>query len=230
MILYQGVSRIDGKPIVAIATGYGRASKNTKTGPMVQTWILRSDVSPISAIMTGADESICGSCPHRGPLGNRSCYVNVGKAPSNVWKAFKRGRYGCVEDLATFGQNKKIRLGAYGDPAAVPSDVWRTLVSQARTWTGYTHHWKLRPSLKGLLMASVDSPSEYQLATMKGWRTFRVTSKMEGLEKEIFCPASEEMNHRTTCVKCGLCNGQQGDARKNIVILAHGVKKGLVTG
>lgn len=229
MILYHGPSRIDGKPIVAIATGTERASKNSKTGPMVQVWILRADISPIAAIQTGEDVSICGTCKHRGTMGKRSCYVNVAKAPNNVWKSWMKGRYTVVTNLSEFARDRQIRIGAYGDPAAVPSDIWRTLTANAKSWTGYTHYWKLRPSLKSILMASVDSPSEYALATSSGWRTFRVTNSMQGLEKEIFCPASEEMGKRTTCAKCGLCDGNKLDGRKNIVILAHGSGKGAVT-
>lgn len=227
MILYNGPSRIDGQPIVAIATGHDRPSKNSKTGEMVQVWILHRDQSPVSAVMTGADLSICGNCRHRGTLGNRTCYVNVGKAPSNVWKAFQKGNYQTVDNLIGFGMGHTIRIGAYGDPAAVPSQVWHKLVMRADGWTGYTHYWKLRPSLKNILMASVDTQDEYVLAKRLGWRTFRVKPIHEPnvLAQEIVCPASEEAGHRTQCASCLLCNGHRGDGRKDISILAHGVQK-----
>ena len=61
-IFYQGPSQIDGAPIVGIAV---LRSKNDKTGDMVQTYILRSDMTPLVALATGADSSICGACPHR---------------------------------------------------------------------------------------------------------------------------------------------------------------------
>ncbi len=232
MILYNGPSRIDGQPIVAIATGYNRPSKNTKTGDMIQVWILSRDVSPVSAIMEGKDVSICGTCRHRGTLGNRTCYVNVGKAPTNVWKAYQAGRYETTDNLTQFGTGRTIRIGAYGDPAAVPSDVWKRLTLGAKGWTGYTHYWKLRPSLKGILMASVDTPQEFTLAKGMGWRTFRVkpVEKPETLAGEIVCPASEEMGYRTVCASCLLCNGNKLDGRKDISILAHGVQKGKVMG
>ena len=52
-----------------------KASRNPKTGPMVQLWILRADVHPMEAISTGTDSSICGGCKHRGANGReRSCY------------------------------------------------------------------------------------------------------------------------------------------------------------
>jgi hypothetical protein len=49
-ILYEGPSMIDGKPIVVIATV---GSANSKTGAMVQTWIMRQDVEPHHALKTG---------------------------------------------------------------------------------------------------------------------------------------------------------------------------------
>lgn len=32
-----------------------------------------------------------------------------------------------------------VRIGSYGDPAAVPTRVWAELVRYAKNWTGYTH-------------------------------------------------------------------------------------------
>ena len=95
LIIDQGNSPIDGKPYVAIAT---LKSKNKKTGNMVQVWIIRSDISPLDAIASGQDYSICGNCPHRGVIGDtvsanqkieRSCYVNVGREVMAVWKAYQ---------------------------------------------------------------------------------------------------------------------------------------------
>jgi hypothetical protein len=82
-ILYRGPSEIDGQPIVAIAT---YSNRNTKTGQVVQTYILREDINPLEASKTGQDYSICGDCPMRGDVTtdparkiakNRKCYVNL---------------------------------------------------------------------------------------------------------------------------------------------------------
>ena len=56
-VIYRGPSLLDGAPIVAIAT---MQTSNRKTGNMVQTWILREDVSPVEASKAGADASVCG--------------------------------------------------------------------------------------------------------------------------------------------------------------------------
>lgn len=50
MIIYRGPSLLDGAPIVAIATGLDGKHRNSKTGNMVQTWIMRDDIAPISRL------------------------------------------------------------------------------------------------------------------------------------------------------------------------------------
>jgi len=64
-IIYKGPSLLDGKPIVVIATF---SNRNTKTGAVVQTYILRSDINPLEASKTGEDFSICGDCTMRGEV------------------------------------------------------------------------------------------------------------------------------------------------------------------
>ncbi len=65
VILYIGPSMLDGSPIVAIANRIVAKSSNEKTGALVQTFIIRADLSPLDALATGADASICGDCKHR---------------------------------------------------------------------------------------------------------------------------------------------------------------------
>ena len=90
-LLYDGPSRLDRAPIIVLATGIDTPSKNQKTGPMVQTYILRKDISPSEAVRSGADYSICGNCIHRGGHDRkRSCYVEVHKGPTSVWRSFAK--------------------------------------------------------------------------------------------------------------------------------------------
>jgi len=89
MILYTGPSMLDGSPIVVIATA---GSNNVKTGPMIQTWILRADLDPVEAKHAGADSSVCGQCPHRHFLGG-SCYVQPYQAPRSIWYSWWKGNY-----------------------------------------------------------------------------------------------------------------------------------------
>jgi hypothetical protein len=67
-VIWEGPSPVDGAPLVAIVTGVAASSEsgNVKTGAMLQTWILRADISPQEAVDTGQDRSICGDCVHRG--------------------------------------------------------------------------------------------------------------------------------------------------------------------
>jgi hypothetical protein len=65
-IIWEGPSMLDGAPIIVIATGLAQDSQNTKTGNLIQTWIMRADVDPMRAIREGLDASICGDCKHRG--------------------------------------------------------------------------------------------------------------------------------------------------------------------
>ena len=111
--------------VVVIATGITDPSENSKTGPMIQPWILRDGPDPVEAIARGFDESICFDCRHRGDVATgrkRSCYVNVGQAPLAVFGAFARGSYEFlpIEMYGEIFAGREIRLGAYGDPFCIP--------------------------------------------------------------------------------------------------------------
>jgi hypothetical protein len=214
--------------VVVIATGIRGNSQNRKTGAMIQIWILRADVSPVTAVATGADAAICGTCPHRGDLATgrkRSCYVNVGQAPNAVYRAFRAGSYSFLPmaQYADVFKGRAVRLGAYGDPAVIPQQIVALICSFASRHTGYTHQWTRAEWLKPFVMASCDSTSDFIQATHHGWRTFRVSATREAKPSEILCPASTEAGNRTQCARCGLCNG--AGSAKNIFIPVHGSGK-----
>src|SRR5581483_12076456 len=74
-VFYRGPSLLTGDPIVAIATGLDGGSRNLKTGPLVQTWIIRPELPPQDAKRQNLDDAICGDCRHRGDRGAGStCY------------------------------------------------------------------------------------------------------------------------------------------------------------
>lgn len=227
-ILWEGKSRLDGEPIVVIAVGIRRKSKNSKTGEMVQVYILYQNLHPVEALRTGADFAICGNCPHRGDgNGNgRVCYVQLRKGPGSVWRAYKRGSYPYLQarNHAAAFVGRSVRLGTYGDPGAAPTALWRRVVRHAKNWTAYTHQWRRRPSLRDICMASCDSAADFVEARAGGWRTFRAKEEdSPSLPGEISCPASKEMGKRTTCEKCGLCDGARPtDKRATITLNVHG--------
>lgn len=231
VVIYRGPSALDGAPIIVIATGMANRSTNTKTGALVQTWILREDVSPSEAVNSGADSSICGACPHRGIVVDgknqgRSCYVSIWQAPRNIWESFHRGIYRDVsgDDLGALFAGKRVRLGAYGDPAAVPLAIWDAVLSQSDAHTGYTHQWRTAPvGFARYVMASCDTGSDYLAAKALGYRTFRVRLASDLLNvRETVCPASKEAGVKTNCAACIACGGTSAKARVDIAIVAHG--------
>jgi hypothetical protein len=232
MIIYRGPSMLDGAPIVVIATGLKANSQNAKTGHMVQTFILREDVNPFLAIKSGDDISICGDCKHR-PANGGACYVRVEQAPNSVWRAYKRGAYPDYSSILRGAQRVaglNVRLGTYGDPAAVPFAVWENLTQYAAGVTGYTHQWRNFPALAALCMASVDSFDEFMAAKAQGWRTFRVRTASEYLApREVICPASKEAGTKTNCAACKACGGHAAKAKADIAIIAHGGKASRFT-
>jgi hypothetical protein len=235
-IIYRGPSLIDGEPIVAIAQV---SSRNAKTGSMVQTFIMRADMDPITANRTGADHAICGTCPHRGKAHDgdkgtakdRTCYVTLAHGPLQKWKGLQRGLYPDAvghEAIKAIGAGRMVRIGTYGDGAAVPSYIWESLIEDAKGWTAYTHQNGVASADTSakLYMTSAESKGQAAEAWMRGERTFRVIADVADMDKkrEFLCPASEEMGKRVQCDKCGLCAGNSVKA-KSVAIVAHGGAK-----
>ena len=222
-IIYNGPSLLDGKPIVVIAT---YSDRNTKTGRVVQTYVMRADINPLEASKTGEDYSICGDCvmrgtpttdPERKIAKGRRCYVNLGQGVLIVYKSFLRGVYK-PGDARDMGRGRFVRVGTYGDPGAVPADVWDELLSEANTWTAYSHQSGWRPDI------AMQSADDYHSAVMHwkaGRRTFRVIADLGQLDhaNEALCPASKEAGRRVQCIACKLCKG--GTAAKSIAIVEH---------
>jgi hypothetical protein len=226
-IIYNGPSLLDGKPIVVIATF---SNRNTKTGAVVQTYILRSDINPLEASKTGEDFSICGDCTMRGEVTTdpkrkqakaRRCYVNLGQGVLIVYKSFLRGVYPTADNTAdrnTIGRGRFVRIGTYGDPAAVPADVWTDLLAEATTFTAYSHQSGWRPDIA---MQSADNRAQAIAHWKAGRRTFRVIADLGELDKanEALCPASKEAGRRVQCTACKLCKGSS--LGKSIAIVEH---------
>ena len=219
-IMYQGQSMLDGAPIVVIAT---MSTSNAKTGQMVQTWILRADINPVEASQTGDDSSICGNCVHR-HYNKGACYVNIGQAPNGVFKGYQRGIYPVFvyDDHAHYFSHRKIRLGAYGDPAAVPFGVMQSIADLGIGHTGYTHqadHKGFDGRYFELCQVSADTPRQAAKYQKLGARTFRVALAGDALAtNELECLAD---SRGLQCIDCMLCDG----STKNIAITVHGTLK-----
>lgn len=222
-IIYNGPSLLDGKPIVVIAT---YSDRNTKTGKVLQTYIVRSDINPLEASKTGEDYSICGDCVMRGtPTGDpnrkqavgRRCYVNLGQGVLIVYRAYVNGVYPTANPR-DMGRGRFVRVGTYGDPAAAPEEVWTELLSEASDWTAYSHQSGWRPDIA---MQSADDYHSAALHWKAGRRTFRVIADLGHLDhaNEALCPASKEAGRRVQCTACKLCKGST--RAKSIAIVEH---------
>jgi hypothetical protein len=226
-ILYQGPSRIDWAPIYVIAVW---DSNNSKTGGLLQTYIMRSDMDPRDANKYGEDVSICGDCQHRGTptldpdrklAEGRSCYVTIGQGPLIVHKTFLRGGYP-VHDTpplrAEIGRGRGVRIGTYGDGAAAPDYVWDDLLMYASGHTAYTHNG----ADPQRYMISADTLEQAQAAWAHKYRTFRIMRSVEELQpNEVLCPASKEAGYKAQCTDCMLCGGTKVKA-KSVAIVKHG--------
>lgn len=225
-VFYKGSSLLNGKPIIGILIT--SKSKNVKTGALLQTYILADNgVSPLESAKNGDDSAICGNCPHRryhGKIG--SCYVNLSQGPRAVMGAYLRGIYPHNLQAAIAACNgKKVRLGTYGDPAAIPTEIWDNLLSGSIGHTGYTHQWKTCDNnLLQYVMASVDSFADAIIANEKGYRTFRVRRENDPLQSgEFICPANKEKGKVKLCENCLACNGGLNTRKGNPVITVHGI-------
>jgi len=211
-LFFSGPSEIDGNPIKGYIT---ENSSNRKTGNMLQTWIVVDGMSPTEACKTGADKSICGNCIHR-PSNGATCYVLVHQAPTAIQKF-------PPNTLSQQSKGVPLRLGAYGDPTAIPFGAWQQLLAKLHrpNHTGYTHQWSTcDKQFRTLCMASVDNEQEYFSATKQGWRTYRVKTANEPLlNGEIYCPSYKGVQ----CADCKLCSGTSIKA-PNIAIDVHGSK------
>jgi hypothetical protein len=109
---------------------------------------------------------------------------------------------------------RMVRLGAYGDPAAVPYAVWQALLARVAGHTGYTHQWRAFPEFSAWIMASCDSSADRVMARVLGFRTFRVAPAADWTREagEILCPASAEAGRKTKA-----CGGTRAKARADVV-------------
>ena len=228
-IIYRGASQIDGLPIVAIAPIATETQRREKSCKL----ILFARIShPLDASKSGQDFSICANCvfrgiansdPKRKQAKNRKCYVNLGQGPTIVYKSFNRGVYPIANDHASrveLGKNRVVRLGTYGDPAAVPSHIWDELLTECESHLAYTHQSGFRPDIT---MQSADTLEQAQAHWAKRARTFRVIDSLDDIDpiNEILCPASKEAGRRVQCVKCQLCSGLTSNSKKSIAIVEH---------
>lgn len=191
---------------------YTATTSNRKTGNV-----------PTMAIGRTRQESkdSCVGCPF---LDSGECYAQGGTVAmghNSMVKGYARKpeRYSLKRALANrLASAKMVRLGSIGDPGALPggylADVLDAITEEGLDPVGYTHHWRGRPDLAGLLMASVETLAQADEAIRAGfraavvlpwnWNDQRFTTP-EG-NTGIVCPAILKPDV-VTCNNCRLCNG-----------------------
>jgi len=231
----EGSSVFDSQPIVAIATGLARKSRNRKTGAVVQVYVLLKDVLPSAALASHSDSSVCGNCRHR-VSGLGTCYVDVVRGADVVWRSFKAGLYPPIVPDVGFEPGSCFRVTAYGDCAAMPYENWKPFLGFARkadcAVLGYTHNWRhCDTRFQGFCMASVETTNEQREAAAAGWRTFRIRMPNAALQAgEVQCPADTHADvfalcgvkpGTVTCDICRKCVG--GTVGEHVSLYPHGV-------
>jgi hypothetical protein len=248
-VLYEG-KNVHGN-FVCVATGLVNKSANIKTGPMVQIFIISSDMSPMEAIRTGANAVACWGCKHKPATAEQraqgikggACYVDASKSVTAVYKGYKKGCYPNIcgdnppdrgndaeylerarDQISSVFSGRTVRFGAYGEPVNLPFGMVKMIAGVAAAHTGYTHRWQSggMQAYKEFFMASVDSEQEYEEAKKKGWRTFRVMTEWKLAPREIVCLNSWLDK---TCFECTQCNGAGGGNGRDIAIKVHGKSK-----
>jgi hypothetical protein len=239
-VMYEGPSLIGQGDIAVIAT---LKCANAKTGDMVQVWIMPKDVDTLEAVQKGDNAAACGDCPLMGTpykvsikrrggvveevvrLQNRVCYANLGRLDSTVGKAYRRGRYAPYNRRIheRFLRGRNIRLGAYGDPAAMPDSLLEYLASVGSGHTGYSHQLfsidrERADRLARLLMVSCHTPAQHNEAVRRGWRPFTVIAEGQAPPRgAVECPF---YTHSVQCETCLLCQGSSKRA-KPVFVRAH---------
>ena len=209
--IWQGVSEFDGRAIKVVMSCYATDSENNKTGPLVQVSILPVEKTP-KQVYNSKEPTVCGDCKYNGG----GCYVQWPRL-TGQWKTSQK-RHISLELAAWLCNGLRVRIGAAGDPAAVPLYVWQTLLAGADSWTGYTHAWRYcETGHSRYFMASCDSEQEVQEAVGRGWNVFYVhDGKIEEDMDYIKCMAD---GITKSCFTCMLCHGRPSKRSKPIVIV-----------
>ena len=195
---------------------------NRKTGLMVQLSILDTSIQAVHKIDgsipngQGCSESQCTAF--------KACYVRSNIQHifpmTGVLNRYKAGELPSIHwiDFVVLCQDKNVRFGEFGDPAAINIRYVEELAYRAKNHTGYTHQWKTcNQDLRFFFMASVETQADYDQAVSMGWKCFFVgADPIKG--KIMQCPNESKANLQ--CQDCMLCNGAK--TKFSISIQPHG--------
>jgi len=209
-----------------------RIRGNSKTGEAVMVSIIPAEGLDLETIRAQGSRSCPDTCPNKHAFGKRktgTCYTykRVGGGQGvlgGLQNAFERS-----ETIPLAAWLKKttaaanlygfLRAGEYGDPSITPEvaagtqALLKNLKELGVKYTCYTHMWRTDDTLKGLAMASVESPKLTEKANAMGWKSFEVVPRNS--EEKKLCPAQQVKGF--TCAQCGLCDG----GHNNVKIKMH---------
>jgi hypothetical protein len=113
--IWRGDSLIDASEIMVLVSGFHQRSENAKTLDMMQTWIVRTDISPLEASKLGLDYAICGDCQIRkflarirkdnAEINNISCYVDLARGVGGTWTSWSNGN---IDQITPLEASEKI--------------------------------------------------------------------------------------------------------------------------
>lgn len=185
-------------------------SGNVKTGNIPTAWI------------SGGARATCQAV--RCPLYGKGCYAWSGTPRFGLDSHERSGAAGANQTvqaaLANRHKGAKIaRVTAIGDVAPIADDVLPDLVAIAEaglTVVGYTHGWRIAPSLRPFLLASTESATDADAAADLGWRVALVVpastpdtgARTPAGRPIVICPAQRE-GRAITCNACRLCNASK---------------------
>lgn len=219
-------SQLDNQPIIVAVQMTDTA--NIKLGrEMRQVWIMPADVVPSAANGTKAQDSVCGGCWFKK---TGACYVNM-QTVNSVYRSVEAGNYTELDvseaDLSILADalcGQHVRVGAWGDPAAMPWEIMDTITKSAAGYTAYTHqtaHPKFDDRYLSVCMVSAENPKVAAKYQAQGIRTFRPVLAGTALAaSELTCPNE---SHGMNCIECRLCDG--GNAKRgnpSIAVTIHG--------
>jgi len=222
-ILYHGPAMLPYKGIITVVVFL--SDSNPKTGTCIAVAILPGDGKrAMSDRKRGLDISVCGVCPFRSIAsgGKGGCYVSAfalmgyAGSASAAWK--RADPYAMPESTII-----PMRLGAYGDPAAIPVESFQRLMDwHGGSCWGYTHGWRHSAAqhLRTTCMASVETGEHQAHAMNKGWRVYRIVASLQDIKATglTLCESAKGIE----CIACGACSGTDARHDKGRAIVVHG--------
>lgn len=216
-----------------------KPSVNSKLGLGYVMLTYHFSIEQVNNMDLSLDRKNCRDCPlsysnNGGKSGG--CYTHKGLQRFGILAMLKRlnrlHKQGLINEFDTDAFDRYVkmsknihptllRLGTYGEPVILPTEIIDTLTKCARTYTGYTHMWRVKKyeHHSKYIMASTHSHKETTKANKKGFRAFQTGAT--SLLKMPVCPASKEFKgHRKTCIECASCNGNL-KRTNNIFIKLH---------